>query len=99
MSVLGGWRRYRKPFWRENRVDRRERPRIEACWVPRAIREAPSGAAIDGDGRAVDDAGGITAEEQYDLRNVLRFGPFPEVGGRHDLAIHIRVDDARQNGI
>jgi len=50
-------------------------------------------------GGAMDQFGLRAAQEQDDLRNLFRFGPFGKISGWHRLAIRFRVDNAGQNGI
>src|SRR5215467_7661069 len=48
---------------------------------------------------SMDYLGLSTAEEQYYLGDLLRFGPFGKISARHGFAIGFGVNDAGQNGI
>ena len=51
--------------------------------------------AVNRNGRAVDDAAVVAAEEQDHPRDLLRLRPLREIGAGHRLAVRLGVDDAR----
>lgn len=64
-----------------------------------ALAPRLSALSVYRNGRAMDEFGLCAAQEQDDLRNLFRLGPFGKISAWHRLAIRLCVDNAGQNGI
>lgn len=63
------------------------------------LSTAVSALSVYRNSRAMDEFSFRAAQEQDDLRDLFRLGPFGKISVRHGFAIGFRVDNAGQNGI